>query len=121
MQKQSEQGASMSDRELLGYAAKAAGLQVRGWIGNDCIYYDPITNHTGHGDWIPLEDDGDALRLAVKLGINITNSAHSPIGIPFVYAQKLHYPPCQEYGDDEYAATRRAIVRAAAAIGKEQP
>lgn len=109
----------MSDRELLGYAAKAAGLQVRGWIGNDCIYYDPITNHTGHGDWIPLEDDGDALRLAVKLGliINIWSEAKKVFAGYGVSEEGIIEP----ITDNPYAATRRAIVRAAAEIGKEKP
>ena len=117
-----KQGASMTDQQLLELAAKAAGLNVKAqsvnaddrWVG--LIVGEKHTREKKF--WNPLEDDGDALRLAVKLGINITNSAHSPIGIPFVYAQKLHYRPCQEYGDDTLAATRRAIVRAAAEIGK---
>lgn len=112
----------MTDQELLEFAAKAAGLNVKAqsvnaddcWIG--LIIGEKHTREKKF--WNPLADDADALRLAVKLGINIINSAHSPSGISFVYAQKIGYPDCQEYEQDRYVATRRAIVRAAAEIGK---
>jgi hypothetical protein len=59
--------------------------------------------------WRPLEDDGDALRLAVKLKV-------------FLCHQYLFHKLYEEEvanGLDEPAATRRAIVRAAATLGKE--
>lgn len=74
----------------------------------------------------PLTDDGDALRLAVKLGMILTlkgsQSTH-----PHVLAEiGLHWTAYmntafEEQPDDgnPYAAIRRAIVRAAAEIGKE--
>jgi hypothetical protein len=77
----------MNDRELLELAAKAAGI--------------PFSNI--ELVWNPLTDDGDALRLAVKLDL--------------FDAATLTYEP-EEYRADPYAATRRAIVRAAAEIGK---
>jgi hypothetical protein len=70
--------------------------------------------------WNPLTDDGDALRLAVKLGIGLDHYIQLPSGIDMVLASKglgtsdMH----EECGTDPYAATRRAIVRAAAEIGK---
>lgn len=45
----------MSDKELLELAARAAGLTSVGWAGL----------------WNPLEEDGDALWLAVKLRLDI--------------------------------------------------
>ena len=104
----------MNDRELLEAAAKAAG--IRGlWvdvglnIGSDA---NPII-------WNPLTDDGDALRLAVKLRIDVFFHASRVEGhvaggrIPPVRAIER-----EDYGDDPLAATRRAIVRAAAEIGR---
>ena len=91
----------MTDRELLELAAKAAGLSF--WQENS---------------WNPL-DDGDALRLAVKLNIDVFFHASRVEGhvaggrIPPVRAIER-----EDYGDDPYAATRRAIVRAAAEIGR---
>jgi hypothetical protein len=88
--------------ELLELAAKAAGLSF--WQENS---------------WNPLDDDGDALRLAVKLNIDVFFHAsrvesHVAGGrIPPVRAIER-----EDYGDDPLAATRRAIVRAAAEIGR---
>lgn len=67
-------------------------------------------NHKDEGRFV-----GDALRLAVKLKI-------SPIQIidePICAAYWTDVMCCnQSHGDDPYAATRRAIVRAAAEIGE---
>jgi hypothetical protein len=68
--------------------------------------------------WSPLESDGDALRLAVKLNIRVRADSYSATcdwwagsGIDF---RELTLD-CE---GDPYAATRRAIVRAAAEIGR---
>lgn len=97
----------MSDRELLKAAARAAGHT----LGQHTQKYHAVT--LGGAEWNPLADDGDALRLAVKLGIQVC--WHASLG----YAT-AHYDygssKREEYGLDPYAATRRAIVRAAAAL-----
>lgn len=105
----------MNDRELLELAAKAAGMQHK-W-NKDGLYVDAQT-----GVWNPLTDDGDALRLAVKMGISrVLELDFDPSGV----CATFHHPVCgadefQTPGTDfdPYAATRRAIVRAAAEIGK---
>lgn len=104
----------MTDRELLEKAAKAMGwpemrFDERGWL-YVCVYQgDPKEWEL----WDPLTDDGDALRLAVKLNLQVTISpchcdAYSP----------EHDIGVSKNDADTYAATRRAIVRAAAAIGE---
>ena len=102
----------MSDRELLELAAKAAGIADLQQVGN--IWY-----YTNGGylmrEWNPLTDDGDALRLAVKLSINVFYREN--INGVFVIADREVGEVTPWY--DPYAATRRAIVRAAAEIGKE--
>ena len=92
----------MTDREMLELAAKAAGIDPK-WDG---LYW----------QWNPLTDDGDALRLAVKLrlGINLTYEDVAIVGQEHTQAQFC----LEQNGDDPYAATRRAIVRAAAELGK---
>jgi hypothetical protein len=55
------------DKKLLELAAKAAGIEY-GW---QHIYDDYEGSTSEKWDWNPLSDDGDALRLAVKLGIKI--------------------------------------------------
>lgn len=106
----------MTDKELLELAAKAAGIE--------CLYFDEslglVTEYSEEDDcpswwWNPLIDDGDALRLAVKLRIDITNLS---------YAYYCEGPQGQDAfveveNDDSYAAIRRAIVKAAAKIKRK--
>lgn len=97
----------MSDAEMLDLAAKAMRLKYMNgalWDGRDVVEY----------SWNPLEDDGHALRLAVKLGIHITNS----LSEAWASTEKVTAIQIFDQDTDPYAATRRAIVRAAAEIGK---
>jgi hypothetical protein len=62
------------DRDLLEAAAKAAGIQgeYRTETLNVCgdrIEVTAIQLPNGGGFWNPLEEDGDALRLAVQLNL----------------------------------------------------
>ena len=67
--------------------------------------------------WNPLGDDGDALRLAVKLKMSIDVEERTQ----HAWSHIVWVAPCFEpLIDDPYAATRRAVVRAAAAIGEAQ-
>ena len=109
----------MTDKELLELAAKAAGMDGMRWSGSGLSkMIDPSrpesTGSVGR-DWSPLTDDGDALRLAVKLRIHMYfNNTYVDAGV------KPNWGVPIEIGNDPYAATRRAIVRAAAEIGKAQ-
>jgi hypothetical protein len=101
----------MTDKELLEWAAKAIGCE----IGlSTSVGVQLIENGMPVKWWNPLTDDGDALRLAVKLGINPNFTANHCFIDDAVYCEEA-------YGDNPYAATRRAIVRAAAEIGKSMP
>ena len=109
----------MTDRELLEYAAKAAGIGPLSWIETDGTKI--VTNLR----WNPLTDDGDALRLAVKLGLSVHLDLGNRIVVakptlfPKVGNEEIHYDESKFGGGcDPYAATRRAIVRTAAEIGK---
>jgi hypothetical protein len=95
----------MTDRELLELAAKAAGLEV---VTPTMLKY---------GQWNPLTDDGDALRLAVKLRMNVF---HAGIRV-FALDEEGNIEEAEGHELDPYAATRRAITRAAAEIGKAMP
>lgn len=126
----------MNDRELLDLAAKAAGAK---WSD----YSDKTPDHwrIKHADgvwraWNPLTDDGDALRLMVALDLHPTLTSEGHIEC---WSQHPHDPekylgrgrcwfgegnrrmtdcPGASWEPDRLAATRRAIVRAAAEIGK---
>lgn len=109
----------MTDRELLELAAKAAGIEISEWVDGE-----PMKREgDAYWMWNPLADDCDALRLAVLLGIdpmfNVFDSENRRC-VSCTYPVPRDYLSVTEpYGDDPYAATRRAIVRAAAEIGKE--
>jgi hypothetical protein len=70
--------------------------------------------------WNPLTDDGDALRLAVKLGLCMTFIADCDT--VQVYQQNEYAEPYNVHVEamDDYG-TKRAIVRAAAEIGRNMP
>jgi hypothetical protein len=102
----------MTDRELLELAAKAAELPECGWMGPAFMY---VKDNT-FTDWDPLTDDGDALRLAVKLGMQITIILDGDDGDHF--PKTMVDWATEEHINDPCAATRRAITRAAAEIGK---
>ena len=114
-----------TDRELLELAAKAAGYEV---LAKKQAQRDKI----GYGSaglwikgvstcWNPLTDDGDALRLAVRLRMGIDHN-HPADEIFWVSASAANQrlSAVEEFDDEvqREAATRRAIVRAAAAIGE---
>ncbi len=107
----------MTDRELLELAAKAAGIEIKTWsLGNAIINSDsdmyPVVS------WNPLTSDGDALRLAVKLNIDFKAYEKTVITLAIDSAKQEIIASVSELtNDDPYAATRRAIVRAAAEIG----
>ena len=105
----------MTDRELLENAAKAAGMAVDTQIG--------LWNWCDHGRfnggmyrmhrtileyWNPLTDDGDALRLAVKL----------EMCIDFMNKRVIAGDSCPDIIIDFEDDYKRAIVHAAAEIGK---
>ncbi len=100
-----------TDRELLEAAARAAGMNTRD-LGDDRGLY--VVGGSGL-PWNPLHDDGDALRLAVKLRLDIWNQGFEVR----ILGEKLNarINEASTMGYDLETATRRAIVRAAASIG----
>ena len=105
----------MNNRELLEQAAKAAGFEDHWYYGGpiEGIWSDLLDAY-----WNPLTDDGDALWLAVKLGLCV--HVNDIAGQTRAISRALRSPIAEElFEGDPYAATRRAIVRAAAEIGKE--
>ena len=102
----------MTDQELLELAAKAVELPECGWMGPAFMY---VKDNT-FTDWNPLTNDGDALRLAVQLRLVISpNDVTVMVYEPSTMRRGEVY---ELVGADPYAATRRAITRAAAEIGK---
>ena len=97
----------MTDHELLEMAAKASGFAYSGAAN-------------------PLIDDALALRLAVKLYIGVRPHGpdhwHQPnVAVALWGFGDKSGRVTVEHGDDPQRAARRAIVRAAAEVGKAMP
>ena len=123
-----------SDRELLELAAKAYGFgdPEGSFIWTESEYprgsktSGALWNYIGWCDtaelWNPLTDDGDALRLAVtcKIALNPTLVDGLNRDLHESAAGGVNrWTDCREkHNGDPFAATRRAIVRAAAKIGR---
>jgi hypothetical protein len=135
----------MTDKELLELAAKAAGWtgwrskhgywnveSPEGEKSTHCHHWSAYCSNTGEKlkeptfadaiadtNWNPLTDDGDALRLAVKLNLEVSFDNEPDGPIVCVDSSFIDIPyMIEDLGKDPYTATRRAIVRAAAEIGK---
>jgi hypothetical protein len=115
----------MTDRELLELAAKAAGLRWQDWTPTIFLGEDDLRDWPH--EWNPLTDDGDALRLMVRLRLHarqfpiVDDGFDVPLGMVEVWRVDDDDPLHVEFlgsGDDRLVATRRAIVRAAAEIGR---
>ena len=116
-----------TDRELLELAAKAAGIEGE-WVENSLLddYYKlPTTGILMWSEgrrhiWNPITSSGDALRLAIKLnmGISIPVMAAKYARVDVITFRSSGVNVIEACKDDPYAATRRAIVRAAAEIGR---
>lgn len=108
----------MTDRELLELAAKAAGFLHPAYMqrGSGVV---GINQGPSSALWNPLTDDGDAFRLALKLGITVMPEpeAYPPQIVAVWYAGRLATENVTDR-QDRYAAARRAIVRAAVAAGE---
>lgn len=104
----------MADREMLEMAAKAAGMgygaenfAAPGEVDSGWGMFKGIGTY-----WNPLTDDGDALRLAVKLkmSVHIDDNLTDVVGPNDETTAVAHL-------SNPFAATRRAIVHAAAEMG----
>lgn len=111
----------MTDCELLERAAKAAGLRyTKPYAGYSGALGLALEDSVGRyiSDWGPLTNDRDALRLAVQLGlrVKVVKDDHAEVD-----SGDDNSPLCWQAvtnARDIYAATRRAIVRAAVEISQ---
>ncbi|WP_430283927.1 hypothetical protein [Pseudomonas aeruginosa] len=119
----------MNDRTLLELAARAAGVKARWFRVNQWRQVGGNKKQTGQEDvfgthhskpWNPLTDDGHALRLAVRLNLDIRYECYDA-GVAVIVGGAWDNAPealHEIFERDGPSATRRAIVRAAAEIGK---
>lgn len=109
-----------TDRELLEFAAKAYGVRVK-WEEVHGCYWVELGQGLPHEPWAPHEDDGQALRLAVKLRMSIYPPEGEGDGVAISTPDVDGEWIIEECTNDVYAAIRRAIFRTAAEIGRAMP
>lgn len=116
----------MTDRELLERAARAAGYgkgnyEDGSWL--EIRYGYTVALYLGcdevDGYWNPLQDDGQAMRLAVVLGMMvIVTSTGAVVHFDKEVEGETYQHSVDEvfiaHDGDRFATTRRAIARAAA-------
>lgn len=115
-----------TDRELLEWAALAAGYTYSGYLSGIGLMVKTPDAIQPAAAWNPLTDDGDALRLAIKLRIHV--GFYEEEGDPGVVQAVAYgidgnrdegWTYTEGAKPDPYAAARRAIVRAAAELGRQ--
>lgn len=125
----------MSDNELIEFAAKAVGIKGE-WMRDTAFIQDrysfnvPYDNHgvMTSVEWNPLREDSDAMRLAINLGMNLMmlpaslKNGFCTVGVGFSNdSGNPRITISENYNLGPYKAVRRAIVRAAAEIGRKMP
>lgn len=104
----------MKERELLELAAKAVGLNFGPtFFGRWGLRVASDHDQGEQYDWNPLSDSGDALSLAVALGLRL--DIH-PCGT-WAMKKDICFLTAKESASGPEAVTRLAIVRAAALVG----
>lgn len=119
--------AAAADRALLVLAAKAGRIEIEPCTCRDERWPYRLSGKSGvRAHWNPLINDGDALRLAVVMGrmdrlglaIHIVEPFDGDTG-SYTWIDAERFGEFNHYHiGDPFAATRRAIVEAAAEIGR---
>jgi hypothetical protein len=107
----------MTDHELLRLSAKAMGFELEYRSGSDAFYYDDP--ESGREQWQPLSDEGQAIRLAVHLQLNILWFTN----LQYVMVERSGFGENIGWTDkaDRGGALRQAITIVAAQIGSTLP
>ena len=114
-----------TDKELIELAAKAAGLEGEWQRDTNFVQerYCFEISYINQGmmtsvEWNPLREDGAALRLAVRLSINVMFIGN----VVRCFRSEEDFVAVDEeieyFFDDKQKAVRRAIVRCAAKLGE---
>lgn len=101
----------MTDRELLELAAKAGGIQLTG--RTYCELYETADQEKRW--WNPLQDDGDALRLAADLKFSVIFYQHD-VTVESYDRAILIPARYKDHGGDRRKSARQAITCCAAEV-----
>jgi hypothetical protein len=108
----------MNDQELLKLAARAAGFVSPHSYREKTNSLLWLSESGFPSTWRPIDDNAQAFELAVKLGITVYQRP-GKTHCEWHTGEFTGEMNTQLHEDDPYAATRRAVVRAAAEIGKQ--
>jgi len=110
------------DRELISKAAKAAGYELSWDVSNRICWLRAggyVDRFNMDYPWSPLWSNGDALRLAARLNIDIVFNVEEQTVqaiVPSPNNPDEGWTFTQDWASDKLSAVRRAIVCAAAAL-----
>ncbi|UXY14782.1 hypothetical protein N8I74_15875 [Chitiniphilus purpureus] len=107
-------------RELLELAAKAAGLRISNRLTKGGLMVCSADRPAPH-KWNPRDDDGDALRLAVACRLTVCTDGDATVSAFEAWLEDGRVFVTQRVSEGRRTATRLAIVRAAAEIGRRMP
>lgn len=116
----------MTDIEILKLAAKAVGLEIVGSVPS-LLHADDWLETTDEGPdmfWNPFQSGDNAMRLVVNLGfslriLRLPHAEYIEVYNGDVVSRELLFDSRSKNVKDRHAATLRAIVQAAAEIGKK--
>ena len=115
----------MSNRELLEMAAKAARLNAFWNETRNCMELFTEEDHRYIGDWRPDSDDGESLRLAVRLNMSVEANIDSIYCVSIdadTMALSGTDSDCpEEFSEAKMGVVRLAVLRCAASIGRQMP
>jgi hypothetical protein len=127
MPEENKHDAAAADRALLILAARAGRIDIEPCTCSNVKWPFRLAGQSGtRAHWNPLVNDGDALRLAVVMGRSDRLGVAVYIVEPFdgdtgpytcVDAERFGEQTMYHH-NDPFGATRRAIVEAAAEIGR---
>ena len=104
--------------EQLKLAAKAAGIAIHHWIGNEprVVISEPNAKYEQYKRWLPVTDKSDSFDLRVAIDANIrvngnyvlVNKGRHAAGVGFY----------EDHNNDKGLATMRAVFMCAVEIGR---
>ena len=110
----------MTDRELLELAAKAADEKITWDEYRDYGSYIAYKLRYENEYWNPLYDDGDALRLAMQLHLDIEYGFDTVNVRKYSFIEERYLVEIEGIKLNTEGSVRRAIVQAAAELWKSK-
>jgi len=110
----------MTDRELLEASAKAVGHALSWDDHGNPGYWSEWRGLPQWESWNPLDDAGDALRLAIELCMSLSTGPVEATANTISGALRGNFFKEDTVGQSQHVAVRRVIVCAAAEVGSRR-